>query len=251
MGKTNLHPQELVSVLFIIVLMGNRKSFGRSILKVEWISDKRGTLCCIYMKFSHEKSSPSWHPYRYQVALPKEGINTGVQVTDSTVMRSKQIFFTLSPDGLTQFSLDHTVFIDLKRWLVYEKVKIQTDDEGGYEMQGSTSRWSTSAPLQGFNSKQRTIHTEVLRFRQWKSFRCWRKALSRHKFQSAKQVIQERHFINYADLRKTYCEIQDVLSGISDMGMIEVGPTRTYTLTEFCQEQEDRCKPLHRSFQMR
>ena len=106
--------------------MGNRKSFGRSILKVEWISDKRGTLCCIYMKFSHEKSSPSWHPYRYQVALPKEGINTGVQVTDSTVMRSKQIFFTLSPDGLTQFSLDHTVFIDLKRlFMVYEKVKIK------------------------------------------------------------------------------------------------------------------------------
>ena len=102
------------------------KSFGRSTLKVEWISDKRGTLCCIYMKFSHEKSSPSWHPYRYQVALPKEGINTGVQVTDSTVMRSKQIFFTLSPDGLTQFSLDHTVFIDLKRlFMVYEKVKIK------------------------------------------------------------------------------------------------------------------------------
>ena len=96
----------------------------------------------------------------------------------------------------------------------------------------------------------------VPRFRQWKSFRCWRKALSRHKFQSAKQVIQERHFINYADLRKTYCEIQDVLSGISDMGMIEVGPTRTYTLTEFCQEQEDRYKKkisvnyLHFSFQM-
>ena len=82
----------------------------------------------------------------------------------------------------------------------------------------------------------------IQRFRQWKSFRCWRKALSRHKFQSAKQVIQERHFINYPDLRKTYCEIQDVLSGISDMGMIEVGPTRTYTLTEFCQEQEERCK---------
>ena len=38
------------------------------------------------------------------------------QVTDSTVMRSKQIFFTLSPDGLTQFSLDSTVFIDLQRW---------------------------------------------------------------------------------------------------------------------------------------
>ena len=91
--------------------------------KVEWISDKRGTLCCIYMKFSHEKSSPSWHPYRYQVALTKEGIETGVQVTDSTVMRSKQIFFTLSPDGLTQFSLDHTVFIDLKRWLQNENVK--------------------------------------------------------------------------------------------------------------------------------
>ena len=37
-------------------------------------------------------------------------------MTDSTVMRSKQIFFTLSPDGLTQFSLDSTVFIDLHRW---------------------------------------------------------------------------------------------------------------------------------------
>ena len=104
--------------------------------------------------------------------------------------------------------------------------------------------------------KKRIFVIGVPRFRQWKSFRCWRKALSRHKFQSAKQVIQERHFINYADLRKTYCEIQDVLSGISDMGMIEVGPTRTYTLTEFCQEQEDRCKKktfghhLHFSFQM-
>ena len=75
------------------------------------------------MKFSHEKSSPSWHPYRYQVSLPKECTKTDVKVTDSTVMRSKQIFFTLSPDGLTQFSLDHTVFIDLKRWLLYENVK--------------------------------------------------------------------------------------------------------------------------------
>ena len=37
-------------------------------------------------------------------------------MTDSTVMRSKQVFFTLSPDGLTQFSLDSTLFIDLKRW---------------------------------------------------------------------------------------------------------------------------------------
>ena len=79
------------------------------------------------MKFSHEKSSPSWHPYRYQVSLPKACTKTEVidivKVTDSTVMRSKQIFFTLSPDGLTQFSLDHTVFIDLKRWLLYENVK--------------------------------------------------------------------------------------------------------------------------------
>ena len=37
-------------------------------------------------------------------------------MTDSAVMRSKQVFFTLSPDGLTQFSLDSTLFIDLKRW---------------------------------------------------------------------------------------------------------------------------------------
>ena len=60
------------------------------------------------MKFGCDKSSPAWHPYRYQV-------------TDSSVMRSKQIFFTLSPDGLTQFSLDSTVFIDLNR-LVQEVV---------------------------------------------------------------------------------------------------------------------------------
>ena len=69
---------------------------------VDWIQGKRGQLCCIYMKFSEDKASPSWQPYKYQV-------------TDSTVMRSKQIFFTLSPDGLTQFSLDSTVFIDLTR----------------------------------------------------------------------------------------------------------------------------------------
>ena len=54
------------------------------------------------MKYDQDKSTPTWHPYRYQV-------------TDSTVMRSKQIFFTLSPDGLTQFSLDSTVFCDLTR----------------------------------------------------------------------------------------------------------------------------------------
>ena len=54
------------------------------------------------MKYDEEKSSPSWHPYRYQV-------------TDSSVMKSKQIFFTLSPDGLTQFALDNTTFIDLSR----------------------------------------------------------------------------------------------------------------------------------------
>ena len=54
------------------------------------------------MKYDEEKSSPSWHPYRYQV-------------TDSSVMKSKQIFFTLSPDGLTQFALDNTTFIDLNR----------------------------------------------------------------------------------------------------------------------------------------
>ena len=37
------------------------------------------------------------------------------QVTDSGVMKTKQIFFTLSPDGLTQFALDNTTFIDLNR----------------------------------------------------------------------------------------------------------------------------------------
>ena len=62
-----------------------------------------GKLCCIYMKYDEERSSPGWHPYKYQV-------------TDSAVMRSKQTFFTLSPDGLTQFSLDSTSFIDLDRW---------------------------------------------------------------------------------------------------------------------------------------
>ena len=81
------------------------------------------------------------------------------QVTDSSVMRSKQIFFTLSPDGLTQFSLDSTGFIDLARWL-------------------------KEAALHEKISKIRTFE----KFRKWKSFKCWRNALSRHKFQSAKQV---------------------------------------------------------------
>ena len=55
---------------------------------VDWIADKRGLLChlkrllsmchnlagklcCIYMKYDEEKSSPSWHPYRYQVRYSK------------------------------------------------------------------------------------------------------------------------------------------------------------------------------------
>ena len=84
------------------------------------------------------------------------------QVSDSSVMRSKQIFFTLSPDGLTQFSLDSTCFIDLERWL-------------------------KEAALHEKISKIRTFE----KFRKWKSFKCWRNALSRHKFQSAKQVTSD------------------------------------------------------------
>ena len=80
-------------------------------------------------------------------------------MTDSSVMRSKQIFFTLSPDGLTQFSLDSTSFIDHERWV-------------------------KEANLHDKISKIRTFD----KFRKWKSFKCWRNALSRHKFQSAKQV---------------------------------------------------------------
>ena len=137
------------------------------------------------------------------------------KVTDSSIMRTKQTFFTLSPDGLTQFGLDNTFFIDIQRWL-------------------------KEAILHDHISKIRTFD----KFRKWKSFKCWRNALSRNKFQSAKQIIQERHFINCADLRKTFCEIQEVLSGISDMGMIEVGPQRTYTLSEFCKEQFERIQRL-------
>ena len=58
------------------------------------------------------------------------------------------------------------------------------------------------------------------------------------------KIIQEKHFINCADLRKTFREIQEVLSGISDMGMIEVGPSRTYSLAEFCSDQFERIQKL-------
>ena len=97
------------------------------------------------------------------------------QVTDSSVMRSKQIFFTLSPDGLTQFSLDSTGFIDLARWL-------------------------KEAALHEKISKIRTFE----KFRKWKSFKCWRNALSRHKFQSAKQVRAESLYPAFLFLIPTY-----------------------------------------------
>ena len=45
-------------------------------------------------------------------------------------------------------------------------------------------------------------------------------------------------------MRKTFREIQEVLSGISDMGMIEVGPSRTYSLSEFCSDQFERIQKL-------
>ena len=45
-------------------------------------------------------------------------------------------------------------------------------------------------------------------------------------------------------MRKTFREIQEVLSGISDMGMIEVGPSRTYSLAEFCSDQFERIQKL-------
>ena len=117
------------------------------------------------MKYDEEKSSPTWHPYRYQV-------------TDSSVMKSKQIFFTLSPDGLTQFALDNTTFIDLNR----------SDNSHLSPLTSHLSklslRWIKDAELHEKIAKITTF----AKFRKWKSFKCWRNALSRHKFQAAKQV---------------------------------------------------------------
>ena len=45
-------------------------------------------------------------------------------------------------------------------------------------------RWLRDADL---HEKIANIKT-FAKFRKWKSFKCWRNALSRHKFQSAKQV---------------------------------------------------------------
>ena len=79
------------------------------------------------MKYDEEKSSPSWHPYRYQV-------------TDSSVMKSKQIFFTLSPDGLTQFALDNTTFIDLNRSDNSLFLTSHLSNPGGSKMQNFTRK---------------------------------------------------------------------------------------------------------------
>ena len=80
------------------------------------------------MKYDEEKSSPTWHPYRYQV-------------TDSSVMKSKQIFFTLSPDGLTQFALDNTTFIDLNRSDNSQSLSVSHHSApGGSRMQSFTRK---------------------------------------------------------------------------------------------------------------
>ena len=79
------------------------------------------------MKYDEEKSSPTWHPYRYQV-------------TDSSVMKSKQIFFTLSPDGLTQFALDNTTFIDLNRSDNSHSLTSHSSAPGGLRMQNFTRK---------------------------------------------------------------------------------------------------------------
>ena len=79
------------------------------------------------MKYDEEKSSPSWHPYRYQV-------------TDSSVMKSKQIFFTLSPDGLTQFALDNTTFLDLNRSDNSLFLTSHNSNPGGSKMQNFTRK---------------------------------------------------------------------------------------------------------------
>ena len=39
------------------------------------------------------------------------------QVVSSSVMKTKTTFFTLSPDGLTQFSTDATLFISVERYV--------------------------------------------------------------------------------------------------------------------------------------
>ena len=93
------------------------------------------------MKYDEEKSSPSWHPYRYQV-------------TDSSVMKSKQIFFTLSPDGLTQFALDNTTFIDLNRSDNYLSLSLTSHYSplGGSKMQNFTRRLQKFKLLQNFGN---------------------------------------------------------------------------------------------------
>ena len=79
------------------------------------------------MKYDEERSSPGWHPYKYQV-------------TDSAVMRSKQTFFTLSPDGLTQLALDNTTFIDLNRSDNSLFLTSHLSNPGGSKMQNFTRK---------------------------------------------------------------------------------------------------------------
>ena len=97
------------------------------------------------MKYDEEKSSPSWHPYRYQV-------------TDSSVMKSKQIFFTLSPDGLTQFALDNTTFIDLNRSdnSITSHLSPLTTPLGGSKMPNFTRK------LQKFKLLQNSVNGNLL-----------------------------------------------------------------------------------------
>ncbi len=42
------------------------------------------------------------------------------QVVSSSVMKTKTTFFTLSPDGLTQFSTDATLFISVERYGIHK-----------------------------------------------------------------------------------------------------------------------------------
>ena len=124
MGKTNLHPKELVSQLFFHCFSPLVSFITKLVSKIHspgWVDFWQEGHPLLHL---HEVLA--WEVFTILASLQISGgrfqrkalKQVSFQVTDSTVMRSKQIFFTLSPDGLTQFSLDHTVFIDLKRWLL-------------------------------------------------------------------------------------------------------------------------------------
>jgi len=123
-------------------------------------------------------------------------------------------FMTLSCHGMNEFhSTSEVRFVSLDEWL--SEFRLYSDMKG----------------LSFFAS-----------FKKTKAFQTWKRVVKRQKFSNAKSQLQDASCIlgsHDPKMRDAFLQVQALVGKLSDMGVTEILPRKTYQINDFFSRQQD------------